>query len=271
MFPSSATAYQSLSSFKPRSSQDISTEAETKYGIPEATKRVSSLRGLVGNLQSAVEAVDPSVTGRTSGTFTTEGQRQALISKERSPILGDLGKQQSALSNEVADFNTSQGLATQMVQALKSDDQATYQRLLDQYNAATAAEKAAEEKRQYDENLAEQRRQWNEKMAADNAQFANTQKYLKDALAASEATPATPISTPSISSILGNTAAGVPLKAGDVGFKPTATPQQTKNRNLATQIGGTAAGFLFPQIGGAISAVKGVSGATKKLKSIFGF
>lgn len=166
MYPSSTQAYSALQAFKPRSTQDVMGEAETKYGLPEARTRLSNLRGLVGNLQSSVEAVDPSVTGRTSGSFVTEGARQALVNKERAPILGDLGKQQGALGQEESSFNTSSSLASQMASALMNQDHDTYQRLLDQYNASSAAEKAAEEKRQYETTLAEQRRQFNASQAA---------------------------------------------------------------------------------------------------------
>lgn len=167
MPPSSATALSSLQAYKPRSVQDVSTEAETKYDLPNQTSRLSSLRGLVGNLQSSVEAVDPSVTGRTSGTFTTEGQRQALVSKERAPILGDLSKQQGYLGEAQQGFNTSQTLASQMASALMAQDQQAYQRLLDQYNTASAQEKAAEEKRRFEEQMAEDKRQFDAQMAAN--------------------------------------------------------------------------------------------------------
>ena len=105
MPPSSATAYNSLTAFKPRESKDVMGEAEQKYDIAGRSKRLSSLRGLVGNLQSSVEAVDPSVTGRTSGNFTTEAQRLALVNREQAPILGSLAKEQQALGVEQAGYS----------------------------------------------------------------------------------------------------------------------------------------------------------------------
>lgn len=161
MYPSSAQAFQSLQGFtnSRKSSKDILGEAENKYDIPGYTTRLSKLRGLVGNLQSSVEAVDPSVTGRTSGTFTTEGQRQALVSKERAPILGDLSKQQGALGQEQEGFNTAANLAGTLASTLMKDDDTKYQSLLDQYNATTAQEQQAEAKRQFEENLKFQREQ----------------------------------------------------------------------------------------------------------------
>lgn len=164
MYPSSATTYQELTNFGKarKKSTDIYKEAETKYGIPEATGRLSRLRSLVGNLTSSVEAVDPSVTGRTSGNFTTEGQRQALVSRERAPILTDLGKQQGALGQEQEAYSLNSALADRMASSLIQEDQTTYQRLLDKHNASVAAEQAAEAKRQWEATMAEQQRQFNE-------------------------------------------------------------------------------------------------------------
>lgn len=166
MPPSSADAYKSLTAYKPRTTADVMQESEAKYDIPGITGRLSKLRGLVGNLQSSVEAVDPSVTGRTSGTFTTEAQRQALVNRERTPILSDLSKQQGFLSDTQSEFGTAQSLASQMASALLTEDNRTYQRLLDQYNAARAAEQEAEARRQFEETQKLER----ERLAASERQ-----------------------------------------------------------------------------------------------------
>jgi hypothetical protein len=155
MLPSSQQAYQSLQDYnsKRRKTEDIQKEAETKYDLPGITGRLSNLRSLVGNLESSVENVDPSVRSRTSGGFSTEGQNQALIARESKPILGNLAKQQSALGETQQQFSLSSALASQLAQSIRSDDETGYQRLLDQYNAAVAQEQAAETKRQFDEQL----------------------------------------------------------------------------------------------------------------------
>lgn len=168
MPPSSQTALSSLTDFNTnrKSAADITTESQAKYGMPESNARLSTIRGLVGNLQSSVNAVDPSVTGRTTGSFVTEGQRQALVNKERTPILGQLGEQQNALGQEQQNFNTSSTLASQLASSVLSQDQTKYQSLLDQYNAAVASERAAEEKRQYEAKMAEEKRQFDATQAA---------------------------------------------------------------------------------------------------------
>lgn len=153
-------AKANLNSYQALGSDTAMNQADTKYDVSGSQTRLSALKGIVGNLQSSVEAVDPSVTGRTAGTFTTEGQRSALVAKEQAPILGNLGKQQSALTAEQGDLTSKQGLAAQMASALLNDDKARYQRLLDQYNASTAQDTADEQKRQFEVTKAEQARQF---------------------------------------------------------------------------------------------------------------
>lgn len=162
-------ARKSLQAFTPVDSTTALNTANQTYDVGGSQTRLSALKGLVGNLQSSVEAVDPSVTGRTSGTFTTEGQRQALVSKERAPVLSDLSKQQGAYSNEQGTLNQKQGLASQMAAALLSDDKTKYQRLLDQYNMSTAQDTADEQKTQHDAALAEQKRQFDLQLAQPKA------------------------------------------------------------------------------------------------------
>lgn len=176
MYPSSAQAYQSLQDYssKRRSTADIQKEAEDKYNVSGISSRLSNLRTLVGNLENSVEQVDPSVTGRLQGGFATEAQRQTLVNRERAPILGDLSKQQSALGNEQQQFSLSSSLASDLAHSLRSDDETGYQRLLDQYNAATAKEQSDESKRQYEASLAEQRRQFDEQQRAAQAKGTGT-------------------------------------------------------------------------------------------------
>lgn len=156
--PSSAAALQSLTDYNTnrQSAQDIQTQADNQYDLPGYNSRLSTIRGLVGNLQSSVDAVDPSVTGRTSGSFVTEGQRSALVNKEQAPILSNLAKENTALSTEQAGQQNAQSLASQMASAITSQDQTKYQSLLDQYNGVVAAEAATEQKREFDANLAQQ-------------------------------------------------------------------------------------------------------------------
>lgn len=172
--PATAAAQSALAAYNPLGSNDALTKSNDQYGVGEANTRLSALKSIVGNLQSSVESVDPSVTGRTSGTFTTEGQRQALVSKEQAPILGNLGKQQAAETAQQGDVTQKQGLAQSMATALLNDDKAKYQRLLDVYNQNTAQDQAAEAKAQADRAFAEQQRQFNVSQAAAAAAAAKS-------------------------------------------------------------------------------------------------
>lgn len=156
MPPSASDAFNALQSFNSSrpAAGDYIKQANDQYGVSGLQGNVSNLQGLVGNLQNAVAAVNPSVTGRTSGNFTTEGQRSALVNREQAPILTNLGQQQTGLTNAQSNLSNAQGLSSQMASALMQGDQAKYQGLLDQYNAAESAD-------QYNRTLAEQQRQFN--------------------------------------------------------------------------------------------------------------
>lgn len=92
-----------------RKPQDILAEEETKLGIPSAQQRLTGLRGAISNTENLLRNVDPSVTGRTAGTFTTEAQRQKIVAQERAPISDQFREQSRALEGEtanVADLST---------------------------------------------------------------------------------------------------------------------------------------------------------------------
>ena len=160
MYPSSADAYKSLQNFSTnrKSQQQYIDEANSKYGLPASQDRVSKLRSTVGNLESSLDAVDPSVTGRTTGDFVTEGQRAALVNRERTPIISDLSKTGRLYSEAQQELSTNQSLADRWVSTLIGADDANYQKLLDQYNLTYAKE-------QSDKTFNEQQRQFNEQMA----------------------------------------------------------------------------------------------------------
>ena len=141
MVPSSADAYQALTAYKAPDPNAVLTQAQTQYGVPGAQTRVSDLRSAVNNLTSSINAVDPSVTGRTSGTFTTEAQRGALVSKEQQPLQTDLTARNTDLSGATQDFNTASANAGSLASLLLASGKDQYQKLLDQYNASTAYEK----------------------------------------------------------------------------------------------------------------------------------
>jgi len=154
-----------------KSSADVLNEAMGQYGIPELRGRVSGLRTTLTNTESALNAVDPSVTGRTSRSLVTEAQRRGIVAKEREPLAEQYSGQASALSTESANLSSQEAAAKLLAEQKIGDYTAGRQALQDQYSMASAAEQAAEARRQYNESLAEQRRQ------ADKPTTTSTPKY----------------------------------------------------------------------------------------------
>lgn len=188
MSPDTSAALASVQNFKQLDPNQAISQANDTYGVAGNQTRLSALQGLVGNLQNSVEAVDPSVTGRTSGTFTTEGQRSALVSKERAPILTSLAKEQQATTGAQNALSTSQSLAGNLASALLSGDKTKYQQLLDTYNAADAQDKQATAKAEADRTFQEQQRQFNVSAAtkasgSGNAKTSAVQSLNEDILA----------------------------------------------------------------------------------------
>lgn len=158
MTPSVSDAANALQSFNSsRTSPDAYlSQANNQYNVSGLGSQVSNLQSLVGNLQNSVAAVAPSVAGRTSGTFTTQAQRDALTNREQTPILSDLNQQNTALNTQQQQLGQAQSMAQQMAQSLMSGDQQKYQGLVDQYNAAEAADQFSKQQDLAQQQFAEQ-------------------------------------------------------------------------------------------------------------------
>ena len=201
--PSTTDAYNALQSFNSTrpAATDYITKANAQYNIPQDQQQVSGLQGAVNNLTSSLQAVAPSVQGRTSGTFTTAGQQSALINKEQAPISTNLTNTTNALGGAQSVQSHDQTLANQMVQALLGQDSTKYQGLLDTYNAAQSASQQAEARKQFDatqaleqQKLAETQREFN---LTPHGTAADSTGALLAALMAPKtaATPAAPVTT----------------------------------------------------------------------------
>lgn len=159
--PSSTDAYNALQAFNSSrpTATDYISKANSQYNIPQDQQEVTGLQGTLNNLTSSLQAVAPSVVGRTSGTFTTAGQQSALINKEQAPIATNIGNTGTTLTTAQGTQSHDEQLAGQMVQALLGQDATKYQGLMDTYTAASGAEQAAEAKREHDADLAEKARE----------------------------------------------------------------------------------------------------------------
>jgi hypothetical protein len=129
-----------------KSSADILNESMAQYGIPEIRSRVAGLRTTMTNTENALNAVDPSVTGRTSNSLVTEAQRQAIVNKERQPIAQQYGDQSRTLNNESANLTDQESAANTLAQGRMNDYTSGRAAIQGRYEAAVSSE--AESRRQ---------------------------------------------------------------------------------------------------------------------------
>lgn len=146
----------------PVTSTDALNTALGQYGVPEIRNTVSGLRTTIANTTNALNAVDPSVTGRTGGSLVTEAQRAAIVNNERAPIAQNLTDETGALSqnqqdltdalgaattdatNKVNDYNAGRAnLESEYQDADKSEQDAAANQLAEQQLAASATKAAA--------------------------------------------------------------------------------------------------------------------------------
>jgi len=160
--PTSSEIAQQLATYDAnrKSSADILNEAMKKYGIPEMRGRVSGLRTTLSNTENALNAVDPSVTGRTSGSLVTEAQRQRMIANERTPIAQQYGQQSQALTTESANLTDAERAANTLAQGTINDYTTGRNAIQSRYDDAYKVEQAAMAQQAAREQAAEQRRQF---------------------------------------------------------------------------------------------------------------
>lgn len=137
-----------------KNSVDVLNDAMAKYGIPEIRQRVSGLRTTLSNTENALNAVDPSVTGRTQGSLVTEAQRQRQVANERAPIAEQYGQQSRALSDESGNLSDQLQAAQLLAQNQVSDYDKGRTALQSQYDTSIARE--AEQRRQLEADRAYQ-------------------------------------------------------------------------------------------------------------------
>jgi acetyl/propionyl-CoA carboxylase alpha subunit len=112
---------------------DVLNEAMGKYGVPEIRNRVAGLRTTLTNTENALNSVDPSVTGRTSGSLVTEAQRQKQVTNERDPIMQQYGQISNGLSNESKSLTEGETAARTWAEAAINDWNAGRSALQDRY------------------------------------------------------------------------------------------------------------------------------------------
>jgi len=130
---------------------DVLSAAQSKYGTDQSRQRLVGLRSAIMGTEGALNAVDPSVTGRTANSLVTEAQRSRMVANERAPIAEQYSQQQGALTNENANLSDLSSRAAQEAQmTLTGQDtkrnalQSLYDTLYKREQDAAAAKQAAD-------------------------------------------------------------------------------------------------------------------------------
>jgi uncharacterized small protein (DUF1192 family) len=135
---------------KRQSSADVLNSAMKQYGVPEIRGRVAGLRTTLANTETALNNVDPSVTGRTSRSLVTEAQRQRMVTNERAPIAQQYGDQSRALTTESANLSDQEKAAQTLAHGRINDFTAGRDALRSQYEIALARETEARRRAEAD-------------------------------------------------------------------------------------------------------------------------
>lgn len=144
-----------------RKPQDVLAEEENRLGVSGVRQRQAGLRGAIMNTESLLKNVDPSVTGRTSGSLVSEAQRTKMVANERAPIAEQFTEQSRALEGESANLGDLTRQASTAAQLSLGQDDQQLNFLQGLYNNTYQQEKDTadrqEQIRQFNENLALQK------------------------------------------------------------------------------------------------------------------
>ncbi len=168
MANNSSEALNELKAFQGsrRKSQDVLKESETRLGLPSATQRQAGLRAAITNTENLIRSVDPSVSGRTSGSLVTEAQKTRMVGLERQPLDDSFREQSRAYEGESTNINELNRRALQESQLQVADDDTRENSLSGIYNTLYTKEQNDIAKQERDRAFAEQQRQANATRAA---------------------------------------------------------------------------------------------------------
>lgn len=182
---SSGQALQDLTDFTThqQSPVDVYNNAVSTLGIPDVRTNVTSLRKQIADTTALLNALPESVTGRTSGSLTTEAQRQRILATERAPL--DQANQQYStnynmesqnLNDLLGQANTQTGLVTQGQDRISQALQTRYTGI---QSAEAEKQRQAEAQRQFDltvQQIHQDQANFEKNFAASQAQFAEDQR-----------------------------------------------------------------------------------------------
>lgn len=164
------TAQNELNTFYKTAKKPIDyyNEATTRLGVGDARAKMQGDRKAIDDTSALIEAVDPSVTGRTSGALVTDAQRQGLITKEKTPLLGSLGKLQGIYGTSSANYND----------LLSQAERESSWGYMNQQNQLAALQQRLQQAQYWEQQEAQRRAA--ARAAADNAAWLALQKALAD-------------------------------------------------------------------------------------------
>lgn len=182
---SSQQALQDLTNFQTQEQApiDVYNSAVSSLGIPDVRTNVTNLRTSIANTTALLNALPDDVTGRTSGSLVTEGQRDRILASESAPLTTSLGTENSAYNDASSNLNdllnqatTQTGLVEQGNQNITSALTSRYQGIQsdEQYKATQAAQQ-----QQFDltvKQIQASQSQFEQQMALAQKQFAEGQR-----------------------------------------------------------------------------------------------
>lgn len=171
--PTSAEILGQLQSFQAgrKKPQDVLAEQENRLGVSGVRERQAGLRGAIQNTENLLKQVDPSVTGRTSGSLVTEAQRTKMVTNERAPIADQFSEQSRALEGETANLSDLSGSARTAAQLAISADDQQQNYLKDLYQTTYQLEKDEEDRIRKEREAAEAIRQFNTNAEIERAKL----------------------------------------------------------------------------------------------------
>lgn len=91
------------------------TRLTTEAGVPQLQTDIQKYKQNIYNVQGLLDRLEEDVTGRTTGTLTTEAQRRRQIAAEGAPLVSELGRLTTGLQPLTEQLSTATGnVATQL-------------------------------------------------------------------------------------------------------------------------------------------------------------
>lgn len=153
---------------------DIYNAALEGLGLADARTRASGLREQLMNTENLLKNVEGDISGRTSESNITEGQRRRLVAGEQAPLAGQIDIFNSALGNATADYQNILTEGKTQADLTYQGEQAKRQAIMDRLKIAIDRSNSAEDKARWQAEFdrlqqqdAESKRQFDLKLALE--------------------------------------------------------------------------------------------------------